>query len=102
MSTDTTLSAIDIIRIYGLLFKIEHTFKQAVRLIGTFSYHFWLRDMKPRKHRDGDQYLHRLSKSYRDGVERNSRVASFTPLFARLGLPLMVLHPALGEPIKFV
>jgi hypothetical protein len=70
MSTDTTLSAIDIIRIYGLRFKIEHTFKQAVRLIGTFSYHFWLRDMKPRKHRDGDQYLHRESKSYRDGVER--------------------------------
>src|ERR1039458_9460936 len=39
MSTDTTLSAIDIIRAYGLRFKIEHTFKQAVRLIGTFSYH---------------------------------------------------------------
>jgi hypothetical protein len=70
MSTDTTLSAIDIIRIYGLRFKIEHTFKQPVRLIGTFSYHFWLKDMKPRKHRDGDQYLHRESKGYRDGVER--------------------------------
>src|SRR5450755_551131 len=70
MSTDTTLSAIDIIRIYGLRFKIEHTFKQAVRLIGTFSYHFWLKDMKPRKHRDGDQYLHRELKGYRDGVER--------------------------------
>jgi hypothetical protein len=40
MSTDPTLSAIDIIRIYGLRFKIEHTFKEAVRLIGTFSYHF--------------------------------------------------------------
>ena len=26
--------------------------------------------MKPRKHRDGDQYLHRESKGYRDGVER--------------------------------
>jgi hypothetical protein len=37
MSTDTTLSAIDIIRAYGLRFKIEHTFKKAVRLIGTFS-----------------------------------------------------------------
>ena len=70
MSTDTTLSAIDIIRIYGLRFKIEHTFKQAVRLIGTFSYHFWLKDMKPLQHGDGDQYLHRKSDSYRDGVER--------------------------------
>ena len=73
MSTDTTLSAIDIIRTYGLRFKIEHTFKQAVRLIGTFSYHFWLKDMKPRKHGDGDQYLHRESERYRDGVKRKMK-----------------------------
>jgi len=70
MSTDITLSAIDIIRIYGLRFKIEHTFKQAVRLIGTFSYHLWLKDMKPLRSGNGDQYLHRESDSYRDGVKR--------------------------------
>ena len=34
MSTDTSLSAIEIIRLYGLRFKIEHGFKQAVRVIG--------------------------------------------------------------------
>jgi hypothetical protein len=70
MSTDTTLSAIDIIRVYGLRFKIEHTFKQAVRLIGTFSYHFWMKEMKPLRRGNGDQYLHRESDKYRDGVKR--------------------------------
>jgi len=30
-------------RSYGLRFKIELTFKQAVRQIGAFGYHFWMR-----------------------------------------------------------
>jgi hypothetical protein len=70
MSTDTTLSAIDIIRTYGLRFKIEHTFKQAVRLIGTFSYHFWMKGMTPLRRGNGDQHLHRKSDDYRDSIRR--------------------------------
>jgi hypothetical protein len=72
MSTDTTLSAIDIIRAYGLRFKIEHTFKQAVRLIGTFSYHFrfWMKAMTSLRRGSGNQYLHRKSAEYRDAVKR--------------------------------
>ncbi len=42
MRTDTSLSAIEIIGLYGLRFKIEHSFKQAVRPIGSFAYHFWM------------------------------------------------------------
>jgi hypothetical protein len=70
MCTDTTLSAIEIIRLYGLRFKIEHGFKQATRLIGSFAYHFWMRDMIPLLYRNGNQYLHRRSSDYRSHVKR--------------------------------
>jgi hypothetical protein len=41
MGTDVSLDAIEIIRLYALRFKIEYSFKQAVRTIGSFAYHFW-------------------------------------------------------------
>ncbi len=70
MCTDLSLSAIEIIRLYGLRFKIEHSFKQAVRLIGSFAYHFWMQDMTPLHRRNGNQYLHRESLDYRNAIKR--------------------------------
>jgi len=70
MCTDTALDAIEIVRLYGLRFKIEHGFKQAVRLIGSFSYHFWMRDMKPLRRNNGNQHLHRESLKYRNAIKR--------------------------------
>jgi len=70
MCTDVSLSATEIIRLYALRFKIEHSFKQAVRTIGSFAYHFWMHDMKPLRRRNGNQYLHRESLKYRDSVKR--------------------------------
>jgi hypothetical protein len=70
MSTDTPLEALEIIRVYGLRFKIEHAFKQAVHVLGTFAYHFWMSPMKPLRRRNGNQHLHRESKKYREAVQR--------------------------------
>lgn len=70
MSTDLNLLSIEIIRLYGLRFKIELSFKQAIRILGAYAYHFWMKKMKPIKRFSGDQYLHKKTEAYRQAVQR--------------------------------
>lgn len=66
--TDLTLPPIDIIRLYGIRFKIELAFKQALRVVGAYGYHFWMRAMTPIKRFSGNQYVHHETEKYRDDV----------------------------------
>lgn len=70
MTTDLTLEPLDLIRLYGYRFKIEVSFKSALRVTGAYLYHFWMAKMDPLNKKAKDQYLHRKTDKYRDAVRR--------------------------------
>jgi hypothetical protein len=73
LSTDTSLTALEILQLYGYRFKIELGFRQAVHVIGAYAYHFWMLGMKPLRRGTGDQYLHRSTDEYRAAIRRKLR-----------------------------
>lgn len=71
MCSDLSIPPMKVIEVYGYRFKIEVGFKQALRTLGAYAYHFWMSNMTPISRRGlGKQYLHMKTEKYRCNVRR--------------------------------
>lgn len=73
MCTDLTLDPLDVIILYAYRFKIELGFRQALHVVGSYAYHFWMAAMTPIRRVTGNQYMHHKSERYRQQVRRKLR-----------------------------
>lgn len=70
LCTSLTMAPLTVIKLYGLRFKIEVSFKQALHTLGTYLYHFWMKTMQPLRRGDGDQNIADRPEKYRRDVKR--------------------------------
>ena len=70
LCTSFAFEPLEVIRAYGLRFKIEVSFKQALHTLGAYSYRFWMKGMKPTKRGEGNREVWKMSSQYKTNVKR--------------------------------
>jgi hypothetical protein len=83
VSTDRDLSAFEIIKLFGLRFKIEVGFRHATRVLGIYAYHFWMSNMEKISRGTKSQEIYNRDEKYQNDVRRKLHAYH---LFAQLGL----------------
>lgn len=98
-ASDLTLLPAQIVELYGLRFRIELAFKQAIYQVGAFGYHLWMKTMDRIKRCSTDQYLHRKSEEYRNAVVRKLKAYE---IYIQCGLITLGLlqYLAIKQPMK--
>ena len=96
--------ALQVIELFGVRFKIEVSFKQAIHTVGAYAYHFWMQDMDPIRRGDGDALLDHFTRTraIRRGIVSIGQDAA-SPDFGRPHGPLPKTEErpedkAAGEP----
>ena len=95
VSTDVSLDAITIIKLYATRFSIEETFREFKQQIGGFCYHFWTKAISKLNHfakkSDPDPLESVLSKPDRDKVLNTIKAIEGYVLFASISMGILQL-----------
>jgi len=70
LSTDLSLSPLEVIKLYSYRFKIEVMFKQAIHQLGLSMYRFWLKIMKPTKRNEKERPLHNETSEKKEKIKQ--------------------------------
>jgi len=73
---------LDVILLYGHRFKIETGFRQAIHVLGSYAYHFWMKGMVPIARRSKGQDLQGKTKKYNQQIWRKMKAYH---LYVQLG-----------------